>query len=113
MTGEARFAPDAGFLRYEETGCLAFGDFRSQAQRVYRYRIDGDSTFSVFFADGAFFHHATFTDGLAWVAHDCPPDDYRGRYRMTAADGWMLSWRVRGPRKDLVIGTRFFRSIGG
>jgi hypothetical protein len=109
MRGEARFTPDGDFRRYEETGVLVFGDFRSEARRDYRFRIEDDAVFSVFFADGVFFHRASVTDGLACVAHDCAPDDYRGRYRITGADGWMLSWRIQGPRKNVVIGTRFSR----
>jgi hypothetical protein len=109
MRGEACFTPEPDVLLYEEAGELVFGAFRSEARREYRFCIEGDAVFSVLFTDGGFFHRAQVADGLACVHHDCAPDDYRGRYRITGPDGWMLSWRIQGPRKDLVIGTRFSR----
>jgi Family of unknown function (DUF6314) len=109
LRGVARFTPDDTMLRYEENGVLALGEFRSEARRDYRFRIEGPAAFSVFFADGGFFHRADLEDGRAVVRHDCAPDDYRGRYRIFGPDSWLLTWQVRGPRKDMLISTRFSR----
>ena len=75
--------------------------------------MDSDDAFSVFFADGRFFHRADITKGTAAVSHDCAPDTYRGRYRFPGPERWSLSWRITGPRKDLVISTVFSRAGGG
>jgi hypothetical protein len=71
--------------------------------------IESEETFSVFFTDGRFFHRAAVADGIACVTHDCAPDLYRGRYRFIGPDRWSLSWRITGPRKDLVISSVFSR----
>jgi hypothetical protein len=67
----------------------------------------------VFFADGRFFHRAEITEGRARVCHDCAPDKYIGRYCFQGPDRWSLSWRVTGPRKDLVVSSVFSRGGGG
>jgi len=86
---------------------------RAEARRAYRFVIEGDHSFSVFFPDGRFFHRAEIVAGIALVTHDCAPDTYCGRYRFRGGDRWSLSWRITGPRKDLVIATVFSRSGGG
>lgn len=113
LTGTASFIPAEGFLRFSETGLLAFGGVTAQAARDYRFEILGARAFRVSFADGRFFHEARVEDGTAEAAHDCAPDLYRGRYRFDEADRWRLSWRVTGPRKDLVICSVFSRQGGG
>jgi Family of unknown function (DUF6314) len=80
-----------------------------EARRAYRFVIESADAFSVFFADGRFFHRAAIVSGTASVGHDCEPDTYRGRYRFRDPDCWSLSWRITGPRKNLVIGTVFSR----
>jgi hypothetical protein len=87
--------------------------WQAEAQRDYRFVIEGDHRFSVFFADGGFFHRADIADGAARVSHDCAPDSYCGRYRFLDADRWSLTWRIIGPRKDLVISTLFSRTGRG
>jgi hypothetical protein len=113
LHGTADFRPYQGGLRFTERGVLTLPTARTEAQRTYRFVIDGDDQFSVFFADGRPFHRAEVASGIAYVVHDCAPDTYRGRYRFAAPDRWSLSWRITGPRKDLVISTVFSRTGGG
>lgn len=109
LAGEARFARVApGVLFYEERGTLTLGAMRTEAQRAYRYEMT-ESGFRVCFPDGRFFHEARLAGGRAEVAHDCAPDLYRGRYRVETPDRWCLSWRITGPRKNLIISSLFLR----
>lgn len=113
MDGMARFSADGGGLRFSETGVLAYGGITTDAARDYRFEILAEDRFRVFFADGRFFHEARVLGDIAQVTHDCAPDLYRGRYRLDGAARWRLSWRVEGPRKDLVICSIFSRPRGG
>jgi hypothetical protein len=112
MLGTAEFIPDYDGLRFAERGTLTLPGVRTEARQSYRFVLESDRRFSVFFADGRFFHRAEIALGTAWVAHDCAPDSYRGRYRFAGPDRWSLSWRITGPRKDLVIATVFSRAGG-
>jgi hypothetical protein len=113
LRGTADFMPDHDGIRYGERGVLLLAHAQAEARRDYRFMIEGDRSFSVFFLDGRLFHRAEIDAGTAAVAHDCAPDTYRGRYRFPAPDRWSLSWRITGPRKDLVISTLFSRTGGG
>ncbi len=113
LRGTADFTPDHDGIRFVERGLLMLPQARTEAQRTYRFVIDGDHRFSVFFADGRIFHRAEITAGTAWACHDCAPDTYHGRYRFSEPDRWSLSWRITGPRKDLVISTVFSRTGSG
>ena len=112
MLGTADFVPDDDGLRFAERGTLMLPGVRTEAQQSYRFVIESDHGFSVFFADGRFFHRAEIVMEAACVAHDCAPDAYCGRYRFPGRDRWSLSWRITGPRKDLVISTVFSRTRG-
>ena len=113
LRGTAEFANHHEGIRFSERGELVLAHARAEARRDYRFVIEGDHRFSVFFADGRFFHRANVAKGVAAVTHDCAPDTYRGRYRFPDRDRWSLSWRITGPRKDLVISTLFSRTGGG
>lgn len=109
LAGEAHFTREGpGLFFYEERGTLSLGGMRTEAQRAYRYEMTGTG-FRVLFPDGRFFHEARRAGKRAEVAHDCAPDLYRGRYRFQTPDLWFLSWRITGPRKDLVISSLFLR----
>lgn len=95
-------------LVFSERGLLTLPMMRSEAKRDYRFEMTAHG-FRVLFPDGRFFHEAAFAQGLAHVVHECAPDLYRGRYRLAGPDRWWLSWRVTGPRKDLVITSLFSR----
>jgi hypothetical protein len=109
LRGVARFAPDGGDLRFTERGLLVLRHTRTEARRDSRFVIESPDSFSVFFADGRFFHRAEIAASRALVVHDCAPDRYCGRYRFYPPDRWVLSWRITGPRKDLVISSIFSR----
>jgi hypothetical protein len=109
LTGRASFTADGPCVfAFEEHGLLTLGAMRTEARRAYRYEMT-EAGFRVLFPDGRFFHEAKLEDGTALVSHDCAPDLYRGRYRIASADRWSLSWRITGPRKDLVISSVFSR----
>lgn len=109
LEGVARFTPaSAASLIYAEEGVLTLGGLRTEANRRYRYERM-ETGFAVFFADGRFFHAVRPDGRRAFASHDCAPDLYRGRYRCESADRWWLSWRITGPRKDLVISSLFLR----
>jgi hypothetical protein len=112
MLGTADFMPDDNGLHFAERGTLVLPGARAEARRSYRFVFESDHSFSVFFADGRFFHRAEIALGTASVGHDCAPDSYRGRYRFAGPDRWSLGWRITGPRKDLVIATVFSRTSG-
>jgi hypothetical protein len=113
LHGTAAFIPDGHGLRFMERGLLVLPHARTEARQDYRFVIESIDTFSVFFADGRFFHRAAIAADVACVTHDCAPDAYRGRYRFRSPDRWSLSWRIIGPRKNLVISTIFSRTSGG
>jgi hypothetical protein len=112
LLGTAEFTPDHDGLRFAERGTLTLPGVQTDARQSYRFVLESDHSFSVFFADGRFFHRAEIAMGIAHVAHDCAPDAYCGRYRFAGPDRWSLSWRITGPRKDLVISSVFSRARG-
>lgn len=111
LMGEALFAPAPYGLRYEEWGTLVFGVHRGEAGRGHRFVLDPAGAAEVRFDDGRPFHRLDLSRGRADVVHDCPPDRYRGRYRVIGRDRWALAWLVHGPRKRLLIGTRYLRLV--
>ena len=110
LRGTASFVPDRDGISFVERGLLVLPGVQAEASRMYHFMIESDQAFSVFFPDGGFFHRAEVTAGTAFVTHDCAPDTYCGRYRFAGCDRWSLSWRITGPRKDLVICTMFSRT---
>jgi Family of unknown function (DUF6314) len=111
LAGTACFTPIPGGLRYDEQGLLRFGAYLGEVTGHYRFMTCGPGAMSVHFADGRLFHRLDLSSGLAEVAHDCAPDQYLGRYRALGPHSWTLAWRVHGPRKDMLISTRYARMI--
>jgi Family of unknown function (DUF6314) len=109
VSGAAVLRPVPGGLLYEETGVLRLGTHRGPTTQRYHFFFRDEQAVEVCFADGRRFHDIVFSDGVAAVTHDCPPDRYRGRYRLRDRDQWTLAWCVEGPRKRMLIGTRFTR----
>jgi len=113
LAGRAVFAPEGAVpgaaLRYREAGELAFAGHRGAFYRVYLYRFPRPGRAEVAFDDGRPFHDLDLTRG-AWAAvHRCGDDLYEGRFAATGADAWRAVWRVTGPRKDLVLTSRYRR----
>lgn len=110
FAGEAVFAPDAGGLLYSEQGelCLADGQ-RVQAGQAYRWREEG-GLIAVDFEDGRAFHSFDPAARQIQAQHWCDPDDYAVRYDLSDWPDWQTRWRVRGPRKDYVMTSRYSRA---
>ena len=102
--GHATFVPDAGGLAYEETGTLQMAG-RPSLSATQRYRWDAD--LNVSFEDGRFFHTVPPEGGE--TAHWCDPDQYDGHYAFEDWPRFTVRWRVRGPRKDYSMETRYVR----
>lgn len=113
LVGAAHVESRGGTLHYRETGTLSVAGWTGTAEQRYRFELRGGARAHVAFADGRPFHVLDLSAGLALVAHDCPPDAYRGRYVVSGADAWRLSWRVLGPRKNIIISTLFVRRNKG
>lgn len=113
LSGIARFAPAGRALEYLEEGILSVGGWSGPARRRYRFNLQTPSVARVEFEDGRPFHHLDLSSGIAFVAHDCPPDRYRGRYVVDGPRQWRLGWIVLGPRKHMIISTRFSRQNEG
>jgi hypothetical protein len=109
FAGRAVFTPQDGCLHFRESGVIGFGDYRGDATQAYQFRPHGPAA-DVFFEDGRLFHKVDLATGRAAVRHLCPPDLYEGRYRVLTPDTWTVTWRITGPRKRQVIGSRFTRS---
>jgi hypothetical protein len=110
LTGTARFTPERGGLRYAEGGTLIFGAYHGTASQNYGFGLSNPDLAAVQFDDGRPFHQLDLRTGRAEIFHACAPDDYRGRYRVDRWTTWSLVWRIKGPRKDLRIATRYHRA---
>jgi hypothetical protein len=106
FSGTATWTPEREAWRSVEAGWLEQDGRRFQARRETVWR-DAAEGIAVAFADGRPFH--LWRPGI-WARHDCPPDDYRLQYDLSAWPLWSLRWRVRGPRKDYVARTRYVRA---
>ncbi|WP_299693023.1 DUF6314 family protein [uncultured Tateyamaria sp.] len=103
--GQAVFAPEADGLRHDETGTLRIGA-GPPLSATQRYCWDAD--LAVYFEDGRFFHHVPPLGGD--TAHWCDPDQYDGRYGFEDWPSFTVQWRVRGPRKDYRMLSRYDRA---
>lgn len=109
LQGEARFEVAGPELLQTETGVLRYGDAPPMAaKRVYRWRRSEDRI-EVCFEDGRPFH-AFVPDTEPVAQHFCSPDTYTVRYQFGTWPVWSSAWRVTGPRKDLIILSRFERA---
>lgn len=99
--GHASWRAQPGGALYTERGSLEMNGQAFDAERRYVW----DDALRVFFDDGRFFHRVPPTGGTA--AHWCDPDQYEVRYDFANWPDWEAVWRVRGPRKDYVMTTRY------
>ncbi len=113
LHGQARFAPCAAGLLFEERGTATIGTHQGEATRRYIFRRGSPGEADVCFEDGTFFHRLDLRTGNAQIFHPCAPDRYQGRYRVLGPDRWLLTWHVTGPRKRQRIASRFVRVGGG
>lgn len=110
--GEATFSTCAEGLLFQERGTIGFGAYQGEASQDYIFAVQDSHTAEVRFADERPFHTLNLETGKAHVWHDCAPDRYMGRYRVFDSNGWVLSWRVAGPRKRQILTSRFIRARG-
>lgn len=94
-------------IRWSERGILHHGESELCFRRVYLIRRRGES-WQVTFEDGRDFH--PWTPGET-ARHPCGPDLYQGVIDLgdsaTGISSWRVTWRVRGPQKDLELKTCF------
>lgn len=113
FVGTARFSPVAEGLAYAEEGLISLGGSAGvQAVRRYLWRDGGANAIEVLFEDGRFFHRFYADEDTPAAVHDCPPDQYRVRYDFSRWPRWRAEWRVRGPRKDYAMVSRY-RPVAG
>ncbi|HEY0213451.1 MAG TPA: DUF6314 family protein [Paenirhodobacter sp.] len=107
FTGRAVFRADGDGLHYHEQGLLHLpGATPLRAERDYLWRRSGDRI-AIFFADGRPFHDFSPGDPACQAVHWCDPDDYHVRYAFHLWPEWRAEWRVRGPRKDYRMISRY------
>ncbi|MEE4117604.1 MAG: DUF6314 family protein [Paracoccaceae bacterium] len=107
--GEAVFAEVPGGLDYVERGVLVLGQGAPmQAERRSLWRAAG-ARVAVRFADGRGFHELDPAAACPEARHLCGDDVYDVAYDFAGRSGWGCVWRVRGPRKDYRMVTRYAR----
>lgn len=105
--GVAAFVRVAGGLDYAEAGVLVLGQGAPmQAERRHLWRADG-ARVAVFFADGRAFHDFDPAAARPDARHLCGADIYEVTYDFARWPDWETEWRVRGPRKDYRMITRY------
>lgn len=90
-------------LRYREDGELSIAGYRGAAWRCYAFRFPSDDRAEVTFPGGRHFHSLDLRRGIWEVLHRCGQDRYRGTFEACAEDRMRVIWRIRGPRKDLLL----------
>lgn len=104
FVGQAEWSFDAEALDYVERGVLSLeGQPPMTAERRYRW----DADLNIYFDDGRFFHQVPSKGGAA--AHWCDPDQYDVVYDFTDWPAWSCKWQVKGPRKDYVLESNYFK----
>ena len=107
--GTLRFEDTAEGLSYREEGELTVAGYSGAAWRCYEFRFPAPGHAEVFFPGGGLFHDLDLSEGAWDVLHPCGDDGYRGRFQALAQDSLQVSWRIEGPRKDLLIETQLAR----
>lgn len=108
MHGTCKFLPETHGLRQVEMGVLRYGDAPPmQAERQYLWSNEAGQIV-VQFSDGRPFHSFSPKND-AEADHLCGDDLYQVQYDFKNWPVWTSRWRVQGPRKDLIITSRFER----
>ena len=97
-------------LCYREEGELSVFGYRGAAWRCYAFRFRGRYRAEVYFPGGGHFHSLDLRRGTWDVLHRCGEDRYRGTFDACAQDRLRVIWRIRGPRKDLLLDSLLTRS---
>jgi hypothetical protein len=97
-------------LQQSESGELTWQGVTRPAGRVLRLHAGEEGALKVTFADGRPFHDLDLRSGHWSTAHPCAADDYTAEFEVLGPDGWQVTWRVRGPAKDMTL-TSFYSRI--
>lgn len=109
VQGQARFSPTGDVVAYDETSEMTFAASPPfKGTRRYLWKADSEGV-AVMFADGRDFHRLDLSAGTTSAAHWCDPDQYDVIYDFSDWPRWSSRWKVRGPRKDYVMETRYRR----
>ncbi|MET9155065.1 DUF6314 family protein [Streptomyces griseoflavus] len=110
FAGTVVFGPlEGGGLLHEESGDFTWRGVTRPAARTLRFLPGPGGTADVRFADGRPFHDLDLVTGRYVADHPCAADLYRGEFTVRDAGHWRTLWRVRGPAKDLELGTDYAR----
>ena len=112
MEGQAHFRPRdcATFaMSYEESGRLMMSNGTTMAaKRSYVWREANEGRdISVEFEDKRPFHKITLNRTMPNDTHFCAPDLYEVTYDLRRWPSWIVEWRVRGPKKNYRLWTRY------
>ena len=99
-------------LHYREEGELSIANYRGAAWRCYAFRFPRSSCAEVTFPDGRHFHDLDLRRGSWDVLHRCGQDRYRGTFEACSQDKLRVTWRIDGPRKDLILDSWLERNKG-
>lgn len=116
LTGAATFAAAGSELLYREEGRLVIGEhanpvYEGPALQSYRYAFLEPARATVSFNDGRFFHDLDLSSGAWACTHLCDADRYDGDFSALGRDALCVVWTVTGPRKDLVLDSRYRRRL--
>lgn len=104
--GQAVFVQDTSGLVYDEKTELTLADGRRlTGRRRYLWRAEPEGGIAVLFEDGRMFHRIAPGTACPRDSHDCAPDFYRGAYDFSRWPEFMVTWQVKGPRKDYRMDT--------
>jgi hypothetical protein len=95
-------------LSWDERGRMRWRGNDLEARRVLELVREAGG-WEVRFDDGRPFHPLDLSTGSFAAVHPCGEDHYEGEYRVLGDDLFEVEWRVRGPRKDQRIHTRYRR----
>tara|TARA_B110000483_G_scaffold218197_1_gene271295 strand:- start:124 stop:567 length:444 start_codon:yes stop_codon:yes gene_type:complete len=92
---------------YQENGQMVLPDGQALSS-TRRYRWDATlEGVDVHFDDGRFFHRIDLAHTATQDRHFCDPDDYAVSYVFTEWPIWTSLWKVKGPRKDYEMHSRY------
>lgn len=107
LSGRVCFtATSGGAIQHEEGTLRLPGRPPLTATRRYLW-AEAPGRLVLSFADGRPFHDFAADAPEPEAEHPCGADLYRVRYDFRRWPRWRAVWRIRGPRKDLVIVSAF------
>jgi hypothetical protein len=100
---------DSRILLYCEEGMLSFQDFEGPSFRSLFYTFPETYQANVYFAPSSFFHDLDLRTGQWSVLHSCGSDLYEGKFSVREENQWQVTWKIKGPRKNLIIDSTLVR----